>query len=771
MAISTYSRFATFAVARRWFGRVLSSAMASALLLGVTGSGAVQAELTSAGGCSANSLPQNGATSVGGASITVSSLVLPKAAFVAADPTSAIQTSSATVFAPWCELSVAAVAIGRSAPEEIPVVAQSGGADSYATALADFRASQGAELVATPTAQLFGAPVVGRSYVLQLRLRVSEPATVALSEWVAEAGGHLWIVRLGSELPATSQAPLDIGGLAQLSVAIAPDGGPVPNPPTPEPSATPMLAQRESIPAQVVQGNLPMPPWWNGDCDTVNYSAEMGTDAFRLGTVTYLGVAPCGPRYNDPTFPGDRLVHFFAGAYGEYEWECVELSMRYLYLAYGVAPYGGHGKDVVWNYPGTRLVKISNPTAGQAPVAGDVLSYGPLEPYGHTSVVQASNVNGSGNGTITVIEQNGSSTGHADLTVSNWTVQSSMSVSGWLHDPAGNPQASAGPALLSQVGTMARIYRWTSTGSAFTGPTTTDKAAFDLSSVGNRMASGDFNGDGNDDIAVAFQNASGTFSYHVWTSSGVGFVYAGVWYTSGQFSMSKVAGRLAAGDFNGDGRADVAVMYDLGSGLTRIYRWLSTGSAFGSLVTSSSISRSAASIGDRFAAGDFDGDGASDVVIASQNDSGTFTFLVFRSGLTSAGSWYTSGQFSLSRVAGRIAAGNFNNAGADDVVLGYNNGNGSMGIYRWLSTGTAFSSLVTTQASSLDSGSTGDRMAADNVNATGGDDIVFAQQNANGTFSYRVWTSATVNAGTWYSSGPFDLYYVQGRLVLGQWDS
>ncbi len=52
------------------------------------------------------------------------------------------------------------------------------------------------------------------------------------------------------------------------------------------------------------------------------------------------------------------------------------------------------------------LVKISNGTAGKPPQAGDILSYGMTSLYGHTSVVTGSNVDGSGNGTITIIEQN-----------------------------------------------------------------------------------------------------------------------------------------------------------------------------------------------------------------------------------------------------------------------------------------------------------------------------------------------------------------------------
>ena len=53
--------------------------------------------------------------------------------------------------------------------------------------------------------------------------------------------------------------------------------------------------------------------------------------------------------------------------------------MRYLYLAYGIAPYGANGNTVVPNYRssyGGNLRVIGNGTPGGAPQPGDVLSYG-----------------------------------------------------------------------------------------------------------------------------------------------------------------------------------------------------------------------------------------------------------------------------------------------------------------------------------------------------------------------------------------------------------
>jgi hypothetical protein len=43
------------------------------------------------------------------------------------------------------------------------------------------------------------------------------------------------------------------------------------------------------------------------------------------------------------------------------------------------------------------------------------------------------------------------------------------------------------------------------------------------------MASGDVNGDGTDDVVMAYRNIDGKLSCHVWLN---GFDYAGKWYTS-----------------------------------------------------------------------------------------------------------------------------------------------------------------------------------------------------------------------------------------------
>jgi GH25 family lysozyme M1 (1,4-beta-N-acetylmuramidase) len=330
---------------------------------------------------------------------------------------------------------------------------------------------------------------------------------------------------------------------------------------------------------------------------------------------------------------------------------------------------------------------------------------------------------------------------------------------------AGGQVAKAAPALVydNGDGTMA-INRWQSTGSAFTrGPDYT--GAYDLSQVGNRVATGDVTGDGVDDLVTARQNGDGTFSFDVFKS---GVTPLGTWYTSGQFNLANVGGRLVVADFNGDGKAEPAMAYDRGTTMT-IFRWKSSGSAFTLDTQFNSGAFSLGNVGDRMAAGDVTGDGVADIVMAYQLSDGTFAFYVFKSGTTSLGQWYKSGQYSLTHVAGRMVLGDFNGDGKAEPDLVYDNGDGTSKIYHWTSSGSAFTHQSNDQAVPFDPAAVGDRAAAGDVDGDGLDDIVTAGQLGDGTFTFAVVKGGTSPPEQWYSSDPYNLANVGGRLVLGNW--
>lgn len=258
------------------------------------------------------------------------------------------------------------------------------------------------------TATLFSKYVAGRTYSFAGDKPNSEHKQETI--WVSEAGGRVWMARLiSTDVPFLSGLQISAANLDAPSISLRVAQQPLPL----ETSATEPSAS-----------DLPFPSWWHGDCDS-------GTNGFPgsypLGS-SYRGVKTCGPKNTM------HLVRFQPNLWGEYEWQCVEYVMRFIYLAYGIAPYSANGNMVVKNYPGSRLQKVTNGTANKGPFPGDVISYDGPGSVGHTSLVIATNIDGSGNGTVTIAEQNYSNTGTRTHTVTGWFINSTDRVNGWLHD-------------------------------------------------------------------------------------------------------------------------------------------------------------------------------------------------------------------------------------------------------------------------------------------------------------------------------------------------
>lgn len=333
-------------------------------------------------------------------------------------PGSDRQSASASAEAPHRELTVEALPVaGGVTPQTV--------LDRAARSWQE----QGAQAAGQLTATLFGVAAVGVTADgvsdRDARRRLARAA------WAAEAAGKVWVLTAGIEHdgPATGGIWAALTG---IELASAPSPG--------IQSVGARRAAAVSVPMAPADPQpyaaLPGPGWWQGDCDDGGFSAALGgIHSYRLGAV-FRGVPACGPR---PWFGGyrDPLITFFPGAIGEFEWECVELSMRFMYLAYGIQPYLANGWEVVRNYSGSRLIHVVNGTAGSAPSAGDVIAFAATagNPYGHTAVVIDAQIDQSGNGSLGIMEQNASPTGYERLTVSNWTVYGWAPVRGWLHDP------------------------------------------------------------------------------------------------------------------------------------------------------------------------------------------------------------------------------------------------------------------------------------------------------------------------------------------------
>lgn len=147
-----------------------------------------------------------------------------------------------------------------------------------------------------------------------------------------------------------------------------------------------------------------------------------------------------------------------------------------------------------------------------------------------------------------------------------------------------------------------------------------------------RVLLGDFNGDGRSDLATVSPTGAGGWSEWVAMelSTGAGFTST-VWRSPTPMHMRNGDGRadyrVLVGDFNGDGRSDIATVSPTGAGgwADWVAMDLSTGGGFASTVWAAETPghmRRGGPADYRVLVGDVDADGRSDLVTASPNGGG-----------------------------------------------------------------------------------------------------------------------------------------------------
>ncbi|WP_338090464.1 S8 family serine peptidase [Planosporangium thailandense] len=203
----------------------------------------------------------------------------------------------------------------------------------------------------------------------------------------------------------------------------------------------------------------------------------------------------------------------------------------------------------------------------------------------------------------------------------------------------------------------------------------------------------DFDGDGRDDVALFYDYGNGYVS--LWTLTalpGGGFATPVLrWYDEHWGRGTKF---VTAGDFNGDGKADLALFYDYGNGHVTLFTLTATGNGDGGF--SGPVPRWDKAVwGTRtkfVTTGDFNGDGKTDVglfydygnghvtlftLTATSNGFGDFTSVTSR---WDAPYWGTGTKF--------LTTGDFNGDGKTDVGLFYDYGNGHVTLFTLTATGS-----------------------------------------------------------------------------------
>lgn len=175
---------------------------------------------------------------------------------------------------------------------------------------------------------------------------------------------------------------------------------------------------------------------------------------------------------------------------------------------------------------------------------------------------------------------------------------------------------------------------------------------------------GDLNGDGKPDLALANYVAGAASVLLNTTATGAS---TPTFATSVDFTTATHAARITAGDFNGDGKLDLAVASFTANVVSVLLNTTATGASAPSFAPHVDVSIISPT---RVAVGDLDGDGKLDLAVVQENSNAIQVFL------NKTGSGAAAPSFAEANVLGTaiglysVAIGDLNGDGRPDIVAG-----------------------------------------------------------------------------------------------------
>ena len=310
-------------------------------------------------------------------------------------------------------------------------------------------------------------------------------------------------------------------------------------------------------------------------------------------------------------------------------------------------------------------------------------------------------------------------------------------------------------------------------GKCVTGGRLNAKGALDKAALmGTRkIVSGDFNGDGKDDVASIIAESGHHTQFAVQLSNGSGFGDQTAWFDNASYAAAGIDQRAVAGDFNGDGKDDLAVLYNYGDGDLKFFTYLSNGSQFSSSQQWNGWHADADYIDNRFVAGDFNGDGKDDVAVMFRYPSGTVNIFIFLSnGSSFTRQTWNEWSADMSYVENRFVAGDFNGDGKDDVAVMFRYPSGTVNIFTFLSNGSSFARQTWSEWSA-DMSYVENRFVAGDFNGDGKDDTAVLFCYPDGAVNLFVFQSngtsfTRVNWLNWSAN----VSYIENRFTVGDFD-
>ncbi|ONI81442.1 hypothetical protein ALI144C_19085 [Actinosynnema sp. ALI-1.44] len=279
---------------------------------------------------------------------------------------------------------------------------------------------------------------------------------------------------------------------------------------------------------------------------------------------------------------------------------------------------------------------------------------------------------------------------------------------------------------------------------------------------GGKAGKSDYDGDGRDDIAAFYDYDEAKAKLWVWRGTESGFATGPEKWTSAPGAWNSNQAQYVPGDFNGDGRGDIAAFHDYGNAHTKLWLWRGTPTGLepGPEVWDGQPSNWDTNRA-KYVAGDFNGDGRDDIAAYYDYGNAHTKLWLWRgtpTGLESGPEVWDGQPSNWDTNRAKYVAGDFNGDGRDDIAAYYDYGNAHTRLWLWRGTESGFTTgpeVWDGQPSNWDTNRA--KYVAGDFNGDGRDDIAAYYDYGNGTTKLWLWRATesgfTTGPEVWGSTG------------------